>query len=109
MIVKSNDLSGSSKMFYKTAKKQNQCCSFSASRGSGRGVGGQLDRRGRRLRHAVLRSCAPRRAGLAQADYTHWMSCMRAAIRIAGRRVTPKDVETVSGDPGVRIQSGMEL
>ena len=28
LIVKSNDLSGSSKMFYKTAKKQNQCCSF---------------------------------------------------------------------------------
>lgn len=26
LIVKSNDLSGSSKMFYKTAKKQNQCC-----------------------------------------------------------------------------------
>lgn len=28
LIVKSNDLSGSSKMFYKTAKKQNQCCTF---------------------------------------------------------------------------------
>lgn len=28
LIEKSNDLSGSSKMFYKTAKKQNQCCSF---------------------------------------------------------------------------------
>ena len=28
LIDKSNDLSGSSKMFYKTAKKQNQCCSF---------------------------------------------------------------------------------
>ena len=28
LIVKSNDLSGSSKMFYKTARKQNQCCSF---------------------------------------------------------------------------------
>ena len=26
LIDKSNDLSGSSKMFYKTAKKQNQCC-----------------------------------------------------------------------------------
>lgn len=28
LIEKSNDLSGSSKMFYKTAKKQNQCCSY---------------------------------------------------------------------------------
>jgi len=28
LIDKSNDLSGSSKMFYKTAKKQNQCCSY---------------------------------------------------------------------------------
>lgn len=28
LIVKSNDLSGSSKMFYKTARKQNQCCTF---------------------------------------------------------------------------------
>ena len=28
LIEKSNDLSGSSKMFFKTAKKQNQCCSF---------------------------------------------------------------------------------
>ena len=28
LIVKSNDLSGSSKMFYKTARKQNQCCSY---------------------------------------------------------------------------------
>lgn len=28
LIVKSNDLSGSSKMFYKTAKKQNQCCTY---------------------------------------------------------------------------------
>merc|ERR1712008_555666 len=26
LIEKSNDLSGSSKMFYKTAKRQNQCC-----------------------------------------------------------------------------------
>ena len=28
LINKSNDLSGSSKMFFKTAKKQNQCCTF---------------------------------------------------------------------------------
>ena len=28
LVSKSNDLSGSSKMFYKTAKKQNQCCSY---------------------------------------------------------------------------------
>jgi len=28
LIVKSNDLSGSSKMFYKTARKQNQCCTY---------------------------------------------------------------------------------
>ena len=28
LIVKSNDLSGSSKMFYKTARKQNQCCQY---------------------------------------------------------------------------------
>jgi len=28
LVDKSNDLSGSSKMFYKTAKKQNQCCTF---------------------------------------------------------------------------------
>jgi len=28
LIEKSNDLSGSSKMFFKTAKKQNQCCSY---------------------------------------------------------------------------------
>lgn len=28
LVEKSNDLSGSSKMFYKTAKKQNQCCTF---------------------------------------------------------------------------------
>ena len=28
LITKSNDLSGSSKMFYKTARKQNQCCSY---------------------------------------------------------------------------------
>jgi len=28
LIDKSNDLSGSSKMFFKTAKKQNQCCSY---------------------------------------------------------------------------------
>lgn len=28
LIDKSNELSGSSKMFFKTAKKQNQCCSF---------------------------------------------------------------------------------
>ena len=28
LVAKSNDLSGSSKMFYKTAKKQNQCCTF---------------------------------------------------------------------------------
>jgi|TARA_B100000524_G_scaffold345956_1_gene245367 synaptobrevin family protein YKT6 len=28
LISKSNDLSGSSKMFFKTAKKQNQCCTF---------------------------------------------------------------------------------
>lgn len=28
LIVKSNDLSGSSKMFYKTAKKQNACCQY---------------------------------------------------------------------------------
>merc|ERR1712139_459668 len=28
LIEKSNDLSGSSKMFYKTAKKQNQCCTY---------------------------------------------------------------------------------
>lgn len=28
LIEKSNDLSGSSKLFFKTAKKQNQCCSF---------------------------------------------------------------------------------
>ena len=26
LIEKSNELSGSSKMFYKTARKQNQCC-----------------------------------------------------------------------------------
>jgi isocitrate/isopropylmalate dehydrogenase len=26
LIEKSNELSGSSKLFYKTAKKQNQCC-----------------------------------------------------------------------------------
>lgn len=26
LIAKSDELSGSSKMFYKTAKKQNQCC-----------------------------------------------------------------------------------
>jgi len=28
LVDKSNELSGSSKMFYKTAKKQNQCCTF---------------------------------------------------------------------------------
>jgi len=28
LIEKSNDLSGTSKMFFKTAKKQNQCCSY---------------------------------------------------------------------------------
>merc|ERR1712146_568469 len=28
LITKSNDLSDSSKMFYKTARKQNQCCSY---------------------------------------------------------------------------------
>jgi len=28
LVQKSNDLSGSSKMFYKTAKSQNQCCTF---------------------------------------------------------------------------------
>lgn len=28
LMQKSNDLSGSSKMFFKTAKKQNQCCSY---------------------------------------------------------------------------------
>jgi len=28
LVAKSNDLSGSSKAFFKTAKKQNQCCSY---------------------------------------------------------------------------------